>query len=222
MKSYNMRNSNLTLLAFLLSAVLVFSACRRDRTGGIQLITPASQSTVEPRDVAFSWQTKDDGPVRFVLGTQSFQTIVLDTTLTGDALTYPYTLHADATYMWRIEQGDYVNSSSFKIVDVAARFVGHYSGIATVTRWLMGSGSSTSTHQAEIDLVRDGTGMAVSGDKEFSVPLYQYTDSTIVFAHPFVHDGRYLTLDFVHDSIQILTSVGGLGGNTTYSLSSGN
>jgi hypothetical protein len=216
-----MHTAKITSLVCYLSLLVLLAGCKADRFKAVHLVSPAAGSKVEPRDLTFTWTTKDADPVRFVLGTPGFAQILLDTTLTGSTLTYHHALVSDASYIWQVEQGEHINSSSFRVVDVSARFLRHYSGKAHTYSYLMGSGSSTSNYLAEIDIARDGNKLHVTGDTEFTVPFYAHTDSTLQYAIPYLHTERYLTLDFVHDSIHIMTTDGGLGGQRTYWFDAG-
>lgn len=216
-----MHVSRITPFAYCLLLMALLAGCKSDLFKAVKLISPAADSRVEPLDLTFKWKAKEADPVRFVLATPGFRTILLDTTFKGNTLTYPHALVSDSTYIWQVEQGEHVNSSSFRVVDVTARFLGHYSGRAHTYDYLMGVGGTTSNYLTEIDIARDGAKLHVTGDREFTVPLYTHSDSTLDFVIPFLHMERHLLLDFVYDSIHIMTTDGGLGGQHTYWFDAG-
>lgn len=209
-----MNRAKTTLTYALLLISILMTGCKADRLKAIQLISPLSSDKVEPSGTTFSWKTKDDDPVRFVLGTKGFATTLFDTTLTGDAVTYREALEPCSTYSWQVEQGEHVSASTFQVADIAARFEGHYTGTMTEWGWSGGTPFPDSTYAAEIDLEKIDDLMKVSGAQDLML-RYSYNSSktTVIYDVPgsssYAHS---LALNYVNDSIRLYSSSGGQSG----------
>lgn len=186
--------------------------CKADRVKAVKLLYPLSDNRVEPNALTFRWKTEDVAPVRLVFGTTRFTTVLLDTTLTGNVATYGKTLQPDLTYTWRIEQGEHVATSTFKVMDIAMLFDGHYAG--TVAAWNVVPGDTIITNStAEIDLQKIGDAIWVSGAQNFVLEYATYGNMTMHYGvGGFPDDYKRLTLDYGQDSIHLFIAGDGRQG----------